>query len=262
MKSEKNPLLGENNEKLPTAVILAGGLGTRLRKAYPAGPKSMAPVGGRPFLDYVLHWLRSEGVEEVVLCVGYKRTSIQRFVGKGSKWDLRVRYSIERKLLGTAGALKKAEALIPGKRLLVVNGDTLVGVSLKQLIDFHRRRDAWATLAVVKVADDSRYGSLRMDRRGRITAFVEKSNIQILKDGKKRARPVSAGVYVLEKKVLSKIQPRRAISLEKEIFPRLPAGGRTYGYVSDTYFLDIGIPDDLRRAQSEFRERLWVGHSG
>jgi NDP-sugar pyrophosphorylase family protein len=221
----------------------------------------MVPVGGRPFLDYVLKWLRSEGVEEVVLCLGYKRASIQGYVGKGRKWGLRVRYSIERKLLGTAGAVKKAEALIAGERLLVINGDTIADVNLRELVTFHRKRQAWATLAVVKVADDRRYGSLKMDRNGRITAFLEKRNKRTSRDNEDHKRPINAGVYVFEKRLLSTIPVRSPTSLEKEVFPQLAAGGRAYGFVSDTYFMDIGVPDDLRRAEAEFRQRFGVGNS-
>src|SRR5438093_756867 len=94
-------------ERLPPVVILAGGLGTRLRSVYAAGPKSMAPVAGRPFLDYLLCWLQSQGVKEVILCVGYKRSHIKRFVGRGRKWGLQANYSIEHTPLGTGGALKK-----------------------------------------------------------------------------------------------------------------------------------------------------------
>jgi len=258
--NSKPALKREDQEKLPPAMILAGGLGTRLRAAYEAGPKSMAPVGGRPFLDYLLTWLRSEGVEEVILCVGYKRASIQRYVGRGRKWGLRVTYSIEHELLGTGGAVKKAEGLISGERLLVINGDTLVEVSLRELVNFHRSRKAWATLAVVKVADDRRYGSLRMDRGGRITAFLEKRERGTGKNGEDGRRPINGGVYVFEKKLLSRIHPRWPISLENEVFPRLAAGRRTYGFVTDTYFVDIGIPDDLRRAQTELRERFRVSN--
>jgi NDP-sugar pyrophosphorylase family protein len=179
-----NSFLGENSKSalarkegvgFPAAVILAGGLGTRLRAAHATGPKSMVPVGGRPFLDYLLTWLRSQGVKEVILCVGYKRTHIQKYVGKGRKWGLRVTYSIEEDLLGTGGAVKKAERLVPGAKLFVINGDTILGVNLKEMIKFHLSRRALATLAVVKVEDDQRYGSLRLDDAGKITAFLEKT---------------------------------------------------------------------------------------
>jgi NDP-sugar pyrophosphorylase family protein len=171
-----------------------------------------------------------------------------------------VRYSIEQKLLGTGGAVKKAEGLIAGERLLVMNGDTLVGVNLRKLVKFHRSQRAWATLGVVKVADDRRYGTLKMDHDGRITAFLEKTERETSKDRKDKKRPINGGVYVFEKKLLSKIHARWPISLENKVFPWLAAGRKVYGFVSDTYFVDIGVPDDLRRAQNELRERFGVSH--
>jgi D-glycero-alpha-D-manno-heptose 1-phosphate guanylyltransferase len=246
------------NEELPAAVVLAGGLGTRLRSAFAAGPKSMAPVGGRPFLDYLLSWLRSEGVKEVILCVGYKRTHIQKYVGKGRKWGLRVKYSIEKKLLGTGGAVKKAERLIPGKVLLVINGDTFLDANLKELTQFHRSRKALATLAVVNVEDVQRYGSLRMDGESRITAFLEKGERDASGKLEEGTRPINGGVYVFEKKLLRAIRPGRPFSLEKNVFPRLVARKQVYGFLKGAYFMDIGVPDDFRRAQSELPKRFRI----
>jgi D-glycero-alpha-D-manno-heptose 1-phosphate guanylyltransferase len=239
-------------------VILAGGLGMRLRAAYAAGPKSMAPVAGRPFLDYLLRWLRSQGVKEVILCVGYKRTHIQKYVGKGSKWGLRVKYSIEKEPLGTGGAVKKAERLIPGARVFVINGDTFLSSNLKEMIKFHQSRGALATLAVVKVADHRRYGSLRLDGQGRITAFLEKGDMDASNKSEKGKRPINGGVYVFEKKLLSKIHKIGPVSLEKYLFPQLVTSKnkQVYGFLRDAYFMDIGVPGDLRRAQSELPERF------
>jgi mannose-1-phosphate guanylyltransferase len=204
----------------------------------------------------MLKWLRSEGVEDVILCVGYKRANIQRYVAGGHKWGLRVRYSIEQELMGTGGALKRAGGFILGDTALVINGDTLVGVNLRELVKFHRRRRASATLAVVNVTDDRRYGSLKMDREGRIKAFLEKNERGTKKDSREGGRPINAGVYVFEKKVLKKIRPGGPVSLEREVFPLLLRSKGVYGFVSEAYFLDIGVPDDLRRAQSELRERF------
>jgi D-glycero-alpha-D-manno-heptose 1-phosphate guanylyltransferase len=257
-KRSKSEFTRTEKEDLPAAVVLAGGLGTRLRAAYAAGPKSMAPVGGRPFLDYLLRWLQSEDVRKVILCVGYKRTHIQRYVGKGRKWGLRVTYSIEKKLLGTGGAVKKAERLIPGKRLFVINGDTFLDVNLKELIKFHRNREALATLAVVKVADEKRYGSLRVNGVGRITGFLEKGESDSVAKVETGTRPINAGVYVFEKRVLGKIRAGRRISLEKTVIPRLVASKRAYGFIRSAYFMDIGVPDDFRRAQDELPERFGI----
>jgi len=257
-KRSKSKFSGTEKEDLPAAVVLAGGLGIRLRAAYAAGPKSMAPVGGKPFLDYLLRWLRSEGVKEVILCVGYKRTHIQSYVGKGRKWGLRARYSIEKKWRGTGGAVKNADPLISGKSLLVINGDTFVDVNLKELGKFHRSREALATLAVVKVADDQRYGSLRVDGEGRITAFLEKGKRDASSYLEEGTQPIDAGVYVFERKLLSKIRAGQPTSLEKEVFPRLVSSKKLYGFLSGAYFIDIGVPDDLRRAQNELPERFGI----
>jgi len=215
----------------------------------------MAPIKGKPFLDYLLRWLRAEGVQEVILCVGYKRSQIQRFVGKGRKWGLRVRYSVERELLGTGGAVKRAEKLIGGDRMLVINGDTFVDVNLGELTRFHCNSGALATLAVVKAADNCRYGSMHIDARGRITGFAEKDASDDDKaEGQKHA--INAGVYVFEKKLLGCIRSGRCVSLEREIFPPLVKNRKAYGLLKETYFLDIGVPDDFVRAQTELPERL------
>lgn len=245
---------------LPAAVILAGGLGTRLRSAYATGPKCMAPVGGRPFLDYLLTWLSSQGVKEVILCVGYKRTHIQKYVGKGRKWGLRVRYSIEEKLLGTGGAVKKAEWLVSGARLFVINGDTFLGVNLRDMFKFHLSRGAQATLAVVNVADDRRYGSLRLDREGKIIAFLEKGKNGSDRNLAEASKPINGGVYIFEKKILSHIRAHESISLEMNVLPNMVADKKrkVYGLLMDAYFVDIGVPDELWRAQRELPERFPV----
>jgi D-glycero-alpha-D-manno-heptose 1-phosphate guanylyltransferase len=220
----------------------------------------MAPVQERPFLDYLLSWLRGQGVEEVILCVGYKRSHIERFVGRGRKWGLRVKYSIERKLLGTGGATRKAARLTSRKTVLVVNGDTFVDVRLGELMKFHRRRKALATLAAVKVADSNRYGSLCLDRKGRITAFLEKSRGPGTAGSEAEKRLINAGTYIFERKLLKTIRNRGPVSLEKEVLPLLLSKKNVYGFTSCAYFLDIGVPKDLGRAQRELPERIRVSH--
>ncbi|MGA7794426.1 MAG: nucleotidyltransferase family protein [Candidatus Acidiferrales bacterium] len=263
---EQNPnseLARKESGGLPAAVILAGGLGTRLRAAYSTGPKCMALVGGRPFLNYLLTWLRSQGVKEVILCVGYKRTHIQKYVGKGRKWGLRVTYSIEKELLGTGGAVKKAEWLVSGKRLFVVNGDTFLGVNLSELFKFHVSRGALATLAVVNVADDRRYGSLRLDHEGKITAFLEKGEGDSDHKSNGTTKSINGGVYIFEKKLLNHIRTPGPVSLEKNVFPQIVArkNKKVYGLLTDAYFVDIGVPKDLWRAQRELPERFHVNDS-
>ncbi len=221
----------------------------------------MAPVGGRPFLDYLLSWLRSEGVKEVILCVGFKRSHIRRFVSSGRKWGLRANYSIEQKLLGTAGAVKKAERLVCGERLLIVNGDTFVGVKLREMMKFHLHHKAVATIATTMVADSGRYGSVRIGRRGRVIGFREKGETFARDARGKRKGLINAGVYLFEKKLLKRISAGKRVSLEKEVLPSILAKRRVFGFASKGYFLDIGIPKDLRRAQIELPKRIHINHS-
>jgi D-glycero-alpha-D-manno-heptose 1-phosphate guanylyltransferase len=256
--SLKVALATKSNKSFPAALILAGGLGERLRSAYSAGPKSLAPVGRRPFLDYLLGWLRGEGVQEIILCVGYKRSLIQRYVGSGRKWGLRVRYSIEKRLLGTAGAVKKGGEMLDGTSMFVINGDTFLDVNLREMNTFHRARKGWATLAVARVADAGRFGTLRLDAHGRVTTFLEK---RVSGTNDACACPnwnINGGVYLFEKKLLKSIPTHGQVSLEKEVFPRLLLKKVLFGFVTDGYFLDIGVPNDFRRAQSELPERFRI----
>lgn len=252
----KQALLTKQKLRLPSAVILAGGLGTRLRSAYAAGPKSMAPVAGRPFLDYLLRWLSSEGVEEVILCVGYKRSHIQKHVGAGRKWGLRVKYSIEKESLGTGGALRQAVRLISDKKIVVVNGDTFLDINLSDLVQFHESRKARATVTAVEVLDNRRYGSLRLDLQGRIAAFLEKAKGDEDEQSGTTKKLINGGVYVFERELLESVHSRLPVSLEKEVFPSLITGNNVYGYTTDSYFLDIGLPEDLERAGRELPARF------
>lgn len=213
----------------------------------------MAPIGDRPFLDYLLAWLSSEGVRRVILCVGYKRAQIQRFVGNGNRWNLQVAYSIEEELLGTGGAVKNAESLIGAHDVFVVNGDTMLDVCLKGLNDFHIKRRGWLTIAAVKVLKQDRYGTLEFGHAGRITDFVEKGTVS---GRSRRGHTINGGVYIFKTKLLKAIDGQCPISLEKQIFPKLAAKGRAYGYVTNSYFVDIGIPKDFRRAEVELPKRF------
>lgn len=239
--------MNETNGNLPQAVILCGGLGTRLQAAYDSGPKALAPVSGRPFLDYQLAWLARQGVRSAVLCVGYRHAQIEARYPAGAG-DPVIRYSVEETPLGTAGAVKHAEAAIEGEQFFVMNGDSLADVSLAELLAFHRGHNALATIAVVEVADAARYGSVALDGDGRVTGFAEKGAAS----GPGR---VNAGVYVMERAVLAMIPAGRAYSLEREVFPSL-LGRSLYGFSANGSFIDIGVPEDLRSAQTVIPERF------
>jgi NDP-sugar pyrophosphorylase family protein len=245
----------QHGTNFPSALVLAGGLGTRLRAAFATGPKSLAPVGGKPFLDYLLTWLSSSGVHDVILCVGYKAAQIQGHAGTGEAWGLRVRYSIEEKPLGTAGALKKAEGLFSGDCVFVINGDTYLEVDLPLMLAFHRKRKALVTIAAARASDAERYGSLELDESSRITAFREKRS-KAEAAGTDQKRLINGGVYILRHECFAEIREGCEVSLEREVLPDLISTNGILGFVTDGYFLDIGIENDYNRAQTELAERF------
>lgn len=244
-------------QSLPARLILAGGLSKRLRSVYAAGPKSLAPVAGRPFLDYLLTSLAVSGVCDVILCVGYKVGQIEEYARNGDKWGLHASYSVEEKLLGTGGALTKAHELISTEEVFAMNGDTYLEVDLAATLAFHRKRSALVTIAAVRGRDTERYGTVELDAYGHLVVFHEKERAA----SGPQTQLINGGVYVLSQKCLANIPPNCEISFEKEVLPSLIADGRVFGFVTDGYFLDIGVENDYNRAQTELIERFSNSYS-
>jgi len=236
------------------AVILAGGLGTRLRPVFDQGPKCMAPVGGRPFLEYLVYRLAAAGIKDVVLCIGYLGEQIQDYFGDGSARGLNFRYAIEHQLLGTAGAVKNAESWLQQKTCFVFNGDSFLDVDLAGMLAFHRARKALVTIALARCSDPARYGQVLLNAEGAVTAFVEKDAANPAAAGEAECH-INGGVYVLSPGVLEHIPAGQVVSWEKDVFPRLIGAG-LYGYSGAGYFIDIGVPADFQRAQTELVHRL------
>ncbi len=215
--------------QLPPAVILAGGLGTRLRPLISDRPKALEVVAGKPFILYQLEWLRRNLVQSVILNVGYKGEQIVDYLGDGSRLGLKIAYSWETTPLGTGGALAEACSLLPAE-FLVLNGDTYTTLPLKPLWEAHRRYGALATLAVAPAQDSSAVGGIEMGPDGRILSFREKEP---------GAGLVSMGIYAVSQKLVQFIPQKRPCSLERDVFPNLPG---LYGYLSPVSFIDIGTP--------------------
>ncbi|MGQ9670739.1 MAG: nucleotidyltransferase family protein [Desulfosoma sp.] len=233
------------------ALILAGGLGTRLRPVVSDRPKPLAPVAGTPFLARLLRWLGRQGITEVILCVGYQWENIRDAVGDGTALGVSVCYAVEDTPLGTAGALKNAESFVTGP-FFVLNGDTFVDVTLRDLMVFHQHTGALGTLTLVQVLDPRPYGAVALGPFGRIFGFVEKGRVT-----EASSSWVNGGVYVFEPTVLEGIPRGRAVSLETEVLPALiAAGAPLYGYRSRGYFIDIGTPERYARSQRELKELL------
>jgi NDP-sugar pyrophosphorylase family protein len=235
----------EGNQDISTgnvgAFVLCGGQGTRLRSVVADRPKSMALISGTPFLQLLLERLESQGVSDVVLGTGYMAEKIERYFGDGKKFGLHIRHSREHEPLGTGGALKLAEPSIRDP-VLVLNGDSYVEWNLVPMLQLLATKHADLVIVLQAVADVTRYGSVTLDQDCRVTQFVEKG-------GAAGPGLINAGVYLLRKQIVRSLPAGTAISLEKEVFPRL-LDRQVYGLICTGPFIDIGIPDDLRRAQA------------
>ena len=218
------------------ALILAGGEGTRLRPLTTTVPKPVVPLVDRPFIAFMLDWLRAHDVHDVVMSCGHLASGVRNVLGDGSAYGIMLRYVEEPRPLGTGGALKYAAALLDD-RFLMLNGDVLTDIDLSAQIVQHERTGARATLALTPVDDPSNYGLVRTTDGGEVTEFVEKPAPDQID-----TRNISAGAYVLERSVLDLLEEDQPASIERDVFPRLVGQG-LYGFVSNGYWLDIGTPE-------------------
>lgn len=224
------------------AVLLVGGMGTRLQSVLPAKAKPVAPLGEITFLELLILQLRSQGIRRLVLCTGHRADQIESVCGDGQKWGMTIEYSREAQPLGTAGALKFAEPLLrESPEFLVTNGDSFLEFELYEFLRFHRQHRGLVSLASRSVADASRYGAVEIDEHKRVVRFCEKNN---------SGAPgvVNGGVYLFQRTALQHF-PHGPSSLEKDIFPRLLNYG-VYAAEQSGMFIDIGTPDDYARAQT------------
>jgi mannose-1-phosphate guanylyltransferase len=225
------------------AVVLVGGEGTRLRPLTSTVPKPVVPLVDRPFIVYMLEWLHAHGVDDVIMSCGFLATSVRNVLGDGSRYGVRLRFVEEQAPLGTAGALKHAEDLLD-ERFLMLNGDVLTDIDLTQQIAQHESTGARATLALVPVSDPSADGLVRVNDDKSVSGFLEKPAADEID-----TNLISAGAYVLERDVLDLIPAGRAVSIEREVWPRLVGDG-LFAFASDAYWLDIGTP--ARYLQASF----------
>ena len=228
---------------MTSAIILAGGLGTRLRDTVPDLPKPMAPLNGRPFLEYQIDYWIAQGVRQFILSIGYRSEAIVSHFGK-TYGGARLEYAVEAEPLGTGGGLLLAMELLTGDdAFLLLNGDTFFEVSLGQLEAFHSTRQSDWTLALFRTREVGRYMGPKVDGDGRILSLrSETGNVEQLANG---------GVYLISPQIMrsSSLLAGQRVSLEDEIMPgALAAGGRFFGMECEGRFIDIGVPEDYRRA--------------
>lgn len=241
-----NSPLGDGG-MIKTAIILAGGLGTRLRSAVADLPKCMAPVDGSPFISFVIAYLKKEGIENIIFSLGYKSEAIINYADANYK-ELHKKYVIEPTQLGTGGAIKLACKETEEKNVIVVNGDTLFSANLENLSLFHETNNADCTIALKAMKDFDRYGAVELNEDNTIKAFKEK---QFCASG-----IINGGIYALSvADVLTDDYPE-AFSFEKGYLEKNIGIKKFYGVVNDGYFIDIGIPEDYRRFQEDYRRIL------
>lgn len=224
------------------AVILAGGLGTRLRSAVPDLPKCMAPILAKPFIGYLIDYLQQQGIEKFIFSLGYKYDLIEQYLNT-QYGNLNITYSVEELPLGTGGAIRLACKTATEKTVLVVNGDTFFKINLTKLASFHHMCGAHCTLSLKPMLNFNRYGVVELKNDYSILSFKEK---QFYQKGL-----INGGVYLLHAaKFLEDNLPEK-FSFEKDYLEKYLGSRRFYGVIQDEFFIDIGIPEDFERAQTE-----------
>lgn len=237
-------------------LLLAGGLGTRLRSVIADRPKALAPIDGKPFLQIQIELLRDQGARRFVLCVGYMAEQIQEYFGDGRALGVRIDYSLEgEQLLGTGGAIKLAERFFT-TRALVMNGDTFLGVDYAAVVRQHCASGAVATLILARAPDAGRYGTVLLDDCGRfLTGFREKDESLEGTTGW-----LNGGAYVLERDILDYATCRRPCSVEREVFPAaLAVGKKIAAATCPDHFYDIGTPQSLQNFLRYYETELRDG---
>ncbi|MBU0672446.1 MAG: NDP-sugar synthase [Candidatus Margulisbacteria bacterium] len=220
------------------AVIIAGGLGTRLRPLTYNTPKPIVPVVNRPFVVHQIEHLVKHGVDEVILNLHYLSHEIKKILDDGKQWGIKIHYSIEEHPLGTAGAVKNAEQFFDEGPMVVFNGDVLTDINISKVVSFHREKGATVTLTLTEVEDPTPFGLVLTDKNGRVTQFLEKPSWSMV-----TAKTINAGIYVVDPKIFKLAPVGKPYSFERELYPTLlEQGAPIFGYPSQAYWIDIGNP--------------------
>lgn len=227
--------------KIKEAIVLAGGLGTRLQGVLPDIPKCMAPVQGKPFLSHVLNYLVSQEIDTVLLSVGYRKEQIINYFGDSFK-SLSIKYAIENEPLGTGGAIKLAFGQCTEDKVFVINGDTYFLPELSSMEQVHTMSSADITIAVKHMQETGRYGLVETNNSGRITAFREK-------DPQSGSGWINGGIYLINRQIFSNISDQK-FSIENDLFKVSCSTLYMQSFRTDASFLDMGIPEDYDKAQT------------
>lgn len=226
------------------AIILAGGLGTRLRSIVKDVPKPMADINGKPFLEYIFRYIKHFGINKVILAVGYKADIIKNYFGNRFN-GISIIYSEEKELLGTGGAIKQAIMFSEVNNVFIINGDTFFDIDLNKVYQFHMRKKAALTIALRYIKNADRYGIIEIDEKNTVRKFLEK--------GEKKEGYINGGIYLIDKSFFLSFDLPKRFSFEKDFLEKNYELCNFYGIPFDTYFVDIGVPEDYERAKKEFK---------
>lgn len=229
------------------AIVLAGGLGTRLKSEVPGLPKCLAPVAGKPFLDWLLGYYRNQGIRRFVFALGYMKEDIEQFVE--SKFSPpEYAFSLEHEPLGTGGALYQACHHASSSDVVVLNADTFFRLNLEEISSFHQDRKSACTVALKQMQGVDRYGTVELNSQQQLIGFSEKKYME--------SGFINGGVYILNVPAFLSMSFPAVFSFEKDYLEKKYRDGKIFGIVSPGYFIDIGIPEDYRRAQSELIQHI------
>ncbi|MBL96643.1 MAG: hypothetical protein CMF52_02410 [Legionellales bacterium] len=234
------------------AVILAGGKGTRLRSVIKDKPKPMAIVSGKPFIEWVLVYLRDQGIKRVILATGYKRDFFRQYFGDGSELGIEILYSEEVEPMGTGGATRKAICLAQTKDVLVLNGDSFCAVNSERMLKTHWEKNADGTIWLIENDKGNRFGRVDISSNDQVLAFREKI------DGTSTSL-INAGIYIFSCSYMEKFPLGKFISLEMEIFPDL-IKNKFFSIRGNGPFLDIGTPESFSESEA-FIKTLFFDHN-
>lgn len=223
-------------------IILAGGLGTRLRSSVPDLPKCMAPVAGKPFLAFVIDYLLNKGVKKFIFSLGYMHEVIQDFL-KINYPALNYQVVLEEEPLGTGGAIYLSCKKATEKNVIILNGDTLFKVNIKELLEFHSLQNSYCTLSLKPMKHFNRYGVVEINNNGYIQSFMEKKFYE--------SGLINGGIYALNVQEFLQIKFEEKFSFEKDYLEKYYSALKMMGLIQDEYFIDIGIPEDFERAGKE-----------
>jgi D-glycero-alpha-D-manno-heptose 1-phosphate guanylyltransferase len=220
-------------------IILAGGMGTRLRTVVSDVPKPMAPINGRPFLQYIFEWISNYEVDRAILSVGYKAPVISEYFGNKFK-NIHLEYCVEEHPLGTGGAIKLSLRQTGGDNILVVNADTYFPIDISRFIDFHVSGNAMLSIALKKMEEFDRYGTVELSNGDCISTFKEKEYCE--------QGLINGGIYLINKAFINSLSLPEVFSFEKEVLEKCTNTGYLKGALFNDPFVDIGVPEDYYRA--------------